>query len=240
LSDEEPRNLDLSSMTFEEFVEFFFARECVPDEKQFDYYLTDASGQQYDEAEPSSPSVLVGYLTRLFSEFGRIGPQYSLAQVDRAFWGILGVRLRLYDLLWDSATPFAERAQCIRSMYLVYSDFVAKSEVEEMVNCFSMWWDLILHGFWFQTKLFERRAQMGDISKLDAELRQLLDVMFETLKRILALPDRRTQSYALHGLGHLHHPGVREAVQQYIDENRAEFTEDGLRWIEECRDGTVM
>ena len=57
-----------------------------------------------------------------------------------------------------------------------------------MDNCFDMWWDLILHGFWFQQKIFERRTQMGDVSKLDAESRRLLDVMFETLKQILGLP----------------------------------------------------
>ena len=240
LSDEEPRNLDLSSMTFEEFVEFFFARECVPDETQFDYFLTNASGQRYDEALPSSPSVVVGYMTRLFSEFGRIGPQYSLAQVDQALWSILGERLRLYELLWDSVVPLLERIHCIRAMYAVYSDFVATSDVEEMANCFSMWWDLILFGFWCRSELLEQHTEMGEYSKLDTESRQLLGVMFETLKRILALPDRRTQSFALHGLGHLHHPAVRETVQKYIDENRTEFTEEGLRWIEECRDGTVM
>jgi len=109
-----------------------------------------------------------------------------------------------------------------------------------MEGCFDMWWDLILHGFWFQQKLFDLHIKTGEVSKLDAESRLLLDVVFETLAKILGLPDTRTQGYALHGLGHLHHPAVRETVQVYIDNHKTEVTEQGLRWLEQCRDGTVM
>jgi hypothetical protein len=92
-----------------------------------------------------------------------------------------------------------------------------------------MCWDLILHGFWFQPKLFGQHTQVGDVSKLDTESRLLLDKMFETLKKILGLPDPRTQGYALHGLGHLHHPAVRETVQEFVGNHKAELTEQSLR-----------
>jgi hypothetical protein len=237
---EEQNTLDLSSKSFDQFVEFFFNRDVVPDEKQFDYFLTGLAGERYDEAVTSSPAVVVEHMTKLFSEFAVIGPKYSLAQLDQGIWGILGEKLRLYELLWDSSVPLELRVQCIRSMLSVYSDFVSKSKVEVMPGCFDMWWDLILHGFWFQQKLFERHTKMGDISKLDAESRLLLDVMFETLKQIVGLPDARTQGYALHGLGHLHHPAVRQTVQEFIDNHKTELTEQHLRWVERCRDGTVM
>lgn len=240
MTDDEPRILDLSSKTFEEFVEFFFAREVVPDEEQFDRLLRDALGQQYDQTVPSSPIVIVAHMTRLFSEFGRIAPRYSLAQVDQGIWGILGERLRLYELLWDASVPLPHRVECIRSMYSVYSDFVFNLKVRDTENCFYMWWDLILYGFWFQPKLSKKGTEMGDVSKLDTESLLLLDVMFETLKRILDLPDPRTQRYALHGLGHLHHPAARETVQKFINSHKTDLTEEDLRWIEECRDGTVM
>jgi hypothetical protein len=64
--------------------------------------------------------------------------------------------------------------------------------------------------------------------------------MFDTLSKILALPDDRTQGYALHGLGHLHHPGVCKLVQDFLDKNRSEMSDDGIRWVEQCRDGIVM
>jgi hypothetical protein len=237
---QETNALDLSSKSFDQFVEFFFDREVVPDEKQFDYFLTGLAGEHYDEAVHSSPTVVITHMTKLFSEFGAIAPKYSLAQIDQGIWGILGENLRLYELLWHSSIPLELRVQCIRSMFSVYSDFVSKSEVEVMPGCFDMWWDLILHGFWFQEKLFERHTEMGDTSMLDAESRLLLNVMFETLKKILGLPDARTQRYALHGLGHLHHPGVREIVQEFIVNHKTELTEQGMRWVEQCRDGTVM
>lgn len=237
---DEPNTLDLSSKSLDEFVEFFFNRDVLPNEKQFDYFLTGLAGERYDEAVPSSPSAVVKHLTKLFLEFGVIAPKYSVAQLDQGIWGIFGENLRLYELLWDSSVPLEQRVQCIRSMFFVYSDFVSKSKVKVMENCFDMWWDMILRGFWFQQKLFEQHIKVGDVSKLDTESRLLLDVMFETLKQILGLPDQRTQGYALHGLGHLHHPAVRETVQVFIASHKAELTEQGLQWLEQCRDGTVM
>jgi hypothetical protein len=236
---DELKNLDLSSKTFDEFVEFFFARRFVPDDEQFHYFSTDLEGQEYDEAVPSSPPILVGYLTRLFSEFGHIAPQYSLAQVDQGIWGILGANLRLYELVFDASVPLPDRLECIRSMYYAYSDFVAKLEAnpDPSFSGFFMWWDLLLHGFWTPPKPFVAGTYRGDASKLDAESRVVLDVMFETLKRILDLPQTETQRCALHGLGHLHHPNVRDTVQHYIDSINSEFS---LAWLEQCRDGTVQ
>ena len=160
--------LDLSSKDFQEFVAFLLARDVVADEQQFHYFLEDPSGEPYDEAVLSRPEVIVGHMTRLFSEFGRIAPKYSLSPLNRGMWGIFGEKLRLYELLWDSSIPLDQRIQCIRSMY-------------------------------FQST--------GD---------------------------------ALHGLGHLHQPAVRETVQKFIDTHQGALTEQGLRWLEQCRDGTVM
>jgi hypothetical protein len=227
-------------MTFDQFVDFFFARAVVPDDRQFHYFSQDLAGRQYDESVPSTPAIVVAHMTRLFSEFGRVAPRFSLAQIDQGVWGVLGENLRLYELLWDSSISLPDRVRCKRSMYSVFSDFVAKSGSEVLETGLYMWWDLILHGFWFQTKLFEQGAEKGDLSKLGSESRVLLDAMFETLTRILELPDSRTKDCALHGFGHLHHPSVRETVQEFIDNHRSELTGDRLRWVEACRDGTVM
>jgi hypothetical protein len=236
---DELRNLDLSAKAFDEFVQFFFARRVVPDKEQFDYFLTDLDGQQYDEAIPSSSEVVVDYMTKLFSEFGQIATKYSMAQVDQAVWGILGENLRLYEFLFDTSVPLPNRLECVRSMYCVFSDFVAKSEADPDpdLSGFFMWWDLVLHGFWTPPRPFVAGTYRGDASKLDSESLVLLDVMFETLKRILDLPHTETQRCALHGLGHLHHPEVHDTVQHYIDANKSEFP---LAWLEQCRDGTVQ
>jgi hypothetical protein len=211
----------------------------VPDEEQYDYFLTSPAGEQYDEAVPSSPAILVKHMTKLFSEFGPIASKYSLAQVDQAVWGILGANLRLHEFLFDASVPLPDRLECIRSMYHVYSDFVAKLETDlpPELGGFWMWWDLVLLDFWILHRPVVAGTYTGDASKLDSESRVLLDVMFETLKRILDLPHAESQRCALHGLGHLHHPEVHDTVQHYIDGNKSELS---LAWLEHCRDGDIQ
>ena len=68
--DDEPRDLDLSSLTFDEFAAFLFAREVVPHEEKYGYFLTDLHGETYFESVPSSPEVLVNNLTKLLSPAG--------------------------------------------------------------------------------------------------------------------------------------------------------------------------
>jgi hypothetical protein len=86
---------------------------------------------------------------------------------------------------------------------------------------------------------FEPDPEYAD---LDSEERQLIDTIFDTLCKIIALPDVDIQAFALHGLGHAHHPGVPAVVQRYIDEVGAISgqTEASIEWLKQCRDGTVM
>jgi len=236
---------DLSSLSYEELVIFFFDRPAP----ELGDHMPSFTGEDA-ECEWSRPEVAVSFLTGMCRSFADICRKYCSGQVNQAIWMIIGVDFDLVEYLWDKSVPLSERLECIRSMFSVYSDFVAKSDVQVMENCLDMWWDTVATSFWFQSAFFEthrpssapasRRVKEGEVSKLDANSRALLDAMFDMLKRILELPDRRTQMYALHGLGHLHHPGVRDLVQKYIDDNRADFTDDGLKWVEKCRDGCVM
>ncbi len=238
--DDEPRDLHLSSLTFEEFAAFFFAREVVPDDEQYDYFLTDLHGEKYFESVPSSPEILVNHLTKLLTEFGQIASKYTLAQVDQGIWGMWGPPLSLHEFLFNAPMPVAARLDCIRSMYHVYSDYVAKLEREpdpEIETGLYMWWDLLLHGFWNLSRPVVPGTWRGDAAKLDPESMSLLDALFETLLGILAIPNRASQLSALHGLGHLFHPGVHEAVQRFIDTNPPGFD---LKWLEQCRDCNVL
>ncbi|HET9803738.1 MAG TPA: hypothetical protein VFP96_10905, partial [Candidatus Acidoferrum sp.] len=81
--EDEPKDLDLSSFTFDEFAAFFFAREVAPDEEQYGLFLTDLHGETYFESVPSSPEVMVNHLTKLLTQFGQIASKYTLAQVDQ-------------------------------------------------------------------------------------------------------------------------------------------------------------
>jgi hypothetical protein len=235
---DESRNLDLSALSFEHFTEFFFAREVVPDKEQYDYFLTDLHREKYSESVPSSPEVLVNHLEMLFREFGQIARKYTLAQVDQGIWGMWGANLRLYEFLFASSVRLESRLNCIRSMYHVYSDYVSQLEREPDLgeSGIFMWWDLVLHGFWDSSRPNIPGTWRGDASKLDSESHIMLDVLFETLTRILAIPNRVSQQSALHGLGHLYHPDVHDAVQFFIDTNPTKFR---LEWLEQCRDCDV-
>lgn len=230
---------DLSKLSFDEFVSFFFDHDL---DKEEHWYQEPAleNFHDFDDDDTLSPAVVVEYMTRVFTQFVSISSQYSLQQLDAGIWAMFshgGFLVQKH--LWLYATPLSERLACIRSMYSVYSDFVAKSTVEVMENCFDMWWDMLASSYWGQMN-FSHNIAEGDTGSLATDQRAMLDAMFETLSKILALPDPRTQAYALHGLGHLHHPGVRKLVQQYLDEYRSDMTPEGIKWVERCRDGTVM
>ena len=55
--------------------------------------------------------------------------------------------------------------------------------------------------------------------------------------KILVLDHPACHWSALHGLGHLNHPLVRETVQSYLDSHRDELTAEDVRWLDGCRDG---
>lgn len=231
----DPTNLDFSSLTFHEFVRFFFDHDIATEEN----WALAANYCWPEESRPASPSAIVEHMTRLFGSFAEVASRYSLPQINAGIWAMLGEPFRLQEYLWNRTVPLSRRLTCVGAMYSVYAEFVSKSQEEMMENCFDMWWDFVAEGFWANLR-FERKVRGGDLEALDGDSRALLDTMFDTLKRILELPDARTQGYALHGLGHLHHPGVRQLVQAFIDKHRQDFSEDGLRWAKCCRDGTVM
>ena len=230
---------DLSQLNFEEFVSFFFNHDMEKEE----YWYHEPALQDFNafnDKNVSSPAIIVEHMTRLFTEFSAVALRYSLPQINAGIWAMFGYGgFQLEKHLWLPATPLDQRLSCIRSMYFVYSDYVAKSTVEVMENCFDFWWDAVASGFWEQMD-FELKISQGDMLSLNAEHGALLDAMFETLSNILALPDPRTQGFALHGLRHLHHPGLRDLVQHFLDEHRQDLTAEGIEWVEQCRDGTVM
>jgi hypothetical protein len=229
---------DLSEMSFEEFVSFFFDHDIQEEE----YWYQDPALENFhdfDDEGVSSPATIVEHMIRLFKDFPNVASRFSPPQINAGIWAMFSWGgFRLHKHLWLQAAPLAQRLCCIRSMYFVFSDFVAKSTVEMMENCFDMWWDMVASGFWAQLHFDNKTNQ--DVTSLNTEQLALLDAMFETLSKILALPDSRTQMFALHGLGHLHHPGVRDLIQHFLDERREDFTPEGVHWVEKCRDGTVM
>ena len=223
-----PAALDPGSLNFDQFVAFFFDH---PESEQFWY--ADARYALADVV--SSGQAVVDHLTRLFSDFSAATARYSPAQISHGIWAIFSPSFSLTDALWDNNIPIERRAACIRAMLKLFTDYVANQDADVLQKCFFMWWHIIITGFWAHEGQFEE----PDISQLDQGSNTLLNTIFETLTEILDVPDPRTQGYALHGLGHLHHPGVRDLVQRYIEQNKDRFAEEHVQWIEQCRDGVV-
>jgi len=224
----QPPTLDLSKFSFDQFVEFFFEH---PENDQFWY-----GDPKYAlrEIMISSP-VLVDHLTRLFSDFGAAVKNYSPTQISHGIWAIFSPAFCLAEVLWDSSVPIEKSIECIRAMGKLFADFVQSNDAEPLQKCFYMWWHIVVTGFWVHQGQFES----ADVSLLNPESTVLLETMFETLTQILSTADPRIQGYALHGLGHLQHPGVHDVVQHYLDQNKDRFAEEHVQWIEQCRDGLV-
>ncbi|HWD38628.1 MAG TPA: hypothetical protein VG944_07250 [Fimbriimonas sp.] len=87
---------------------------------------------------------------------------------------------------------------------------------EPMENAYYMWWDLLAS---------------------DVVDRAIGSAILETLSDLSLHPDVRVQISAIHGLGHLQHPGRPSAVDRYL-QFHPELARD--TWILQCRSGTVM
>jgi len=224
----QPANLDPATLSFEDFVRLFFDH---PESEQFWY--ADAR-YALSEVSSSGPQLL-DHMIRLFSYFGAAVAPYSPAQISHGIWAMFSPSFSLSDALWDTSFSLQKRIECIGAMGSMFTSYVVDHDSEPLQKCFYMWWHIVVTGFWVHQGQFDS----PDLSQLDVESTSLLEAMFETLKQILSVPDPRIQGYALHGLGHLHYPGVRGLIQHYLDENRDRFTEEHLQWIEQCRDSIV-
>jgi len=215
--------INISLMPYDEWLTFVFDRSVPKDRlKGSDWYWE----FRFDVSDPSQ---LVEHVTRLCNEFPQLIERYTLPQIDQGIWFILGPAVDFGQYLRDEQVSLDARRSCIRSMYRVFADFVSKSDVEEMETSFWMWWDLLLEGFYF-----------SDTEHFDEDAQEIETTTLETLSMILQLDDLRTQEYALHGLGHLKHEKARQIVAQYIEEHGDNWNQDGKKWLETCRNGTVM
>ncbi len=225
---------DVSALTFEELFEYLFTS---PEEVPF---RLDPSGKEFDFVEIQSPEIILQYLTRLCADFAHLAQGLTRESLERGIDQAVGnAGFELEKVLWSDALPLEPRLACPRSMYRLFADYVAKSDAELVESCFYMWWDYVCHSFWLEQTLY-RKLPRDDYAPLGEADRELVDVMFETLIEILKLDGERTNRCALHGLGHLHHPGVAKVVQEFIDSLRIDVPPDTRKWLEGCRDGSVM
>jgi hypothetical protein len=251
------QTINVSIENYDDWLDLVFAHAVSENEWYFAELL---------DFDVSNSAILVQHFTRMCREFKDVAETYTLEELNQGIWFLLGPCIEFGQYLLDDEVNETPRLSCIQSMYHVYADVVAPSEVEEMENCFDMWWDMLCGAFW-SCALFKYKGDqvlhaygLGDddeteddspsytpdlsititYDELNLQEQKTCDTILQTLIKILSLDDIRSQSSALHGLGHLHHPQVKEVVQHYIDNGSEGWTEDGIEWLKQCRDGTVM
>ena len=191
---------DITQHSFEEFVAFLFDRSVS----------SKAEGQDpwYWNVDVTFDSDRIrGYYVRLFHGPKFLLEQFSKEQLEQGFWAIQSCNLScsVSELIWDTGLTFAAREECVRSMLDLFTQLFTAEPLETSVQ---MWWDSLCYDWHCGNRKRERGGE-------DAAMQ---DVMFQTLSSLLAVDSDICQGAALHGLGHLHHPGTEQVVQRYLRE----------------------
>jgi hypothetical protein len=195
---DEQASTDISKLSFDEFIAFLFDREVPPDTDKRDpwYWHTEV---MFD------PEKVCVHYVRLFRKPTFLLERFSKKQLEQGFWGIQSgnIDCAVTEIIWIEELPFLLRENCVRSMFHLFELLFAVEPLETSAN---MWWDSLCFDW-----------QCGNRDRLrGGEDASMQDVMFQTLSDILSLDSDFCQSAALHGLGHLHHPGTEQLVQKYL------------------------
>jgi len=219
--------IDLSGFTYPQFLLFFFDRPVVGHENE--YYLLRTEMHRF---VASDPTTVVGHVQAMCRNFAELTKVYSHEQLEQGLWAVFGVGISCEQYLFDPTVDSGVRMDCIECMYLPFRDVASRCTADVRQSFYFIWWHMILFTFW--------EAADYDYSGLADDRKRMADTIYQTLSRILALEHRGCQWCALHGLGHLHHPLVRDTVQDYLNAHRNKLTDEDVQWVEECRDGSNL
>jgi hypothetical protein len=195
--------IDLDSYSFDEWVAFVFDHPValmVDDEDDLDCDHLLYHPDWFYEDEWDWNGSIEQYLrnaTQLFKEPGFLLQAYRPAQLRQGFWHLAG---EIDNWIWGGEfypASWEAREACLRAMTSLFEHLFIKDALED--TCF-MWWDF------FRT--------FAD--KPDPAVQQ---VMLEVMAEIIRLPSEDCWGAALHGLGHLDHPGKRAVIEAFMEEH---------------------
>lgn len=192
------------------------------------YIFENAESKWKDECDPAvdlNPSEFATLYTKLFSNPTFLLDRFTLKQLECGFWEIQSCNMpgNAGEIIFDGTVPFELRRLCIESMYSLYDNIFA---IPLLPLICDMWWDGIAYGYC-----------CGNYSRKNEDQRQLQDVMFSTLCRILALSSEPCQYGALHGLGHLLHPDTKQVIEEFL---RSHKSFEGEAYARACIAGNIM
>jgi hypothetical protein len=221
---------DLSSLNYSGFIRFFFDRPVVDEKLSFELFKAEQFG--VDSTCYTNPAATLRNVSEMCRRFEELTRVYSFAQLDQGLWAMFGHQDCLRNI-FDEAVDLQVRVDCIRSMYIPFRE-VRSRYAGDSKDFYGMWWDMILFPFGRPSKYKSGERILTD------DQQHMINVIFETLTKILALPHRGCQVSALHGLGHLYHPAAAELIDAYIKQHRGELTEKEIEYALACRDNKVQ
>jgi hypothetical protein len=191
--------------SFEEFVAFLFDHEVIPIPRNG----ANEPIPWYWKAEVAFEPIRVACdYVRLFSAPEFLLSAFSIERLEQGFWAIQSsnIECSVAEIIWNKQVPFVMRENCVRSMFHLFEKLFAINALETAPE---MWWDSLAYDWYCDNR---SRAKGGEDECMQ-------NVMFETLEKILSLPSLKCQAAALHGLGHLKHPGTEQLIGRYIQDN---------------------
>jgi hypothetical protein len=136
---------------------------------------------------------LLKYATRLFSEAGILLEHYTPRQLRLGLHALL-FGWELKDAVWEKELPWPFREECIFSMATLFDEVFSRDPLNEWCE---MWWDAF--------RSFDENPDP-----------RMTDAILTVLAGLLYRPEEHCQHAALHGLGHLPHPGRAGLIQRWL------------------------
>jgi hypothetical protein len=223
--------IDLTTATLDEFIDAVFV---VTDTEKL---RADPREDRVDFQVDAPRQVVL--LAQLFRQAGTLPQRFSLEQIERGLWRIMGEHSTDFTAhVWNPDVAFAERRPAIQTVYDLYDsllagrpfesiDFVHPDQLPRRFRTIDyMVPDLLLDGDYLADKRGSDRAAVRD-------------EFFATFRRLLQHPAPVAQYAALHGLGHLKHRLRPQVIDQYLADH-AELAADRRTYAEWARQGRVL
>jgi len=196
------------------FAKFLFDRPILKDNPHQELLDQD----EYFEVPRNRAPALVVCATELFERFAEATRAFPAAQIDQGLWYLLSYPFDLPELLHNPEIASELQIRCMRAMQIPFRDYYAHVWEPYHGTAFFMWWDLVSY----------ERDTPFESAALDA------------LESILALPSKRCQMAALHGLLQSGHARAVSGVEEYFADHWNELSSEDISWMEVVRDGKPL
>ena len=139
------------------------------------------------------PTSLVQYSTRLFQNPAFLFERYSLKQIEQGF-RFIPIVGELVDAVWDMGVPLSLRQKCIHSMVNLFESVFTKDSLGDVAF---MWWDSF--------RPFDDEPEW-----------EMVETILGVLSQVIRMESSVCWCSALHGLGHLNHPGKVALINDFL------------------------